>query len=299
MEAAISSWRPRQLTEAEADFARRVVAACEASSPARARSLLWASSRLACFGREVGLEATEADLLRPGLIERFVMVGLRETSDSRRRTVRANLRFVGRRVAPSQFPPDPVPVARLASARPYSAAEIAAYLALASVQPTVARRMRATGLISLGAGCGLVGADLRQVRGGDVVSISEALCVRVAGRHPRVVPVLAFYRELLSGSAGFAGDGFVIGGVKADRHNVTHRLVDSLTGGEDLSRLSVPRLRATWLAHLVSAAGLPELFAAAGLRNSKALFDLVSYLERPGEEAVVAVVGALGEARSS
>jgi len=294
---AISSWRPRLVGAAEESFAKQVVLACSPTSPARARSLLWATSRLAAFGSGIGLQPDKEALLCPSVIERFVMVGLAGASGSRRRTVRANLRFVGRRVAPDQFPPKTVPVGRLSTARPYSPAEIAGYLCLAACQPTTARRMRATGLIGLAAGAGLVGSDLRLVRGVDVAEVSGVLCVRVTGLHPRLVPVLGPYREALCCSASFAGDGFVVGGVKPERHNVTHRLVDSLSGGEDLGRLSVSRLRATWLASVLSGIGLPELLSAAGLRDSKALFDLVSYLPPPAEDRVVAVIGALGAAQ--
>lgn len=295
--AAISSWRPRSVGAPEEAFAKRVVLACGPVSPVRARSLLWTTSRLATFGTAIGLSASEGDLLRPGVIERFVTTALPGTASSRRRTVRANLRFVGRKVAPTQFPPETVPVSRLACAPPYSPAEIAGYLSLAAAQPTTARRMRATGLICLAAGCGLVGSDLRLVRGVHVAAVSGVACVRVTGLHPRLVPVLEPYREALSSSASFAGDGFLVGGVKPERHNVTHRLVDSLSGGEDLGRLSVSRLRASWLACVLSAIGLPELLAAAGLRDSKALFDLVSYLPPPDEDRVVAVIGALGAAK--
>lgn len=90
----------------------------------------------------------------------------------------------------------------------------------------------------------------------------------------------------------------MVGVVKPERHNVTHRLVDSLSGGEDLERLSVSRLRASWLARVLSGIGLPELLAAAGLKDSKALFDLVSYLGPPNESRVVAVIGALGAGQS-
>jgi integrase len=290
----VSAWRPQLVTPAEAAFARRVVLACSPLSAARARSLLWATSRLARFGTGVGLDADEESLLKASVIERFIMVGLAEASGSRRRTVRSNLRYVGRRVAPEQFSPEAVPVERLKTARPYTEPEIAAYLALAAAQPTPARRMRAAGLICLGAGAGLLGADLRQVRGTDVVSCLGSMCVRVVGRRRRLVPVLGRYREALSASASFAGDGFVLGGLSPTRHNVTHRLVDSLSGGADLGRLSVPRLRASFLTALIESAGLPEVLSAAGLSDSKALFDIVSYLGRPTEEAVVAVIGALG-----
>lgn len=295
---AISSWRPRLVGAPEEAFAKRVVLACGPVSPVRARSLLWATSRLAIFGMGIGLSPSEGDLLRPTVIERFITTGMPGTASSRRRTVRANLRFVGRHVAPTQFPPETVPVGRLFTGRPYSSAEIAGYLSLAAAQPTVARRMRATGLICLAAGAGLVGSDLRLVRGVHVAAVSGVACVRVTGRHPRLVPVLEPYREALSASASFAGDGFVVGGVKPERHNVTHRLVDSLSGGEDLERLSVSRLRASWLARVLSGIGLPELLAAAGLKDSKALFDLVSYLGPPNESRVVAVIGALGAGQS-
>lgn len=293
VEAAIWSWRPRLVASAEAAFARRVVVACRPKSPARARTLLWATSRLAAFGASVGLPCSEDQLFRPGVIERFVMVGLKDLSGSRRQSLRTNLRFVGRRVSPKQFPPDPVPLSRQRSSRPYSEIEIASYLALAAAQPTEARRMRASGLVCLGAGAGLVGADLRQVRGSDIEGVSGICCVHVRGLRPRLVPVLEAYEETLRASAAFAGDGYVLGGVRPERHNVTHRLVDSLSGGRDLPRLSLPRLRASYLSLLLSAAGLPEVLAAAGLSDSKALFDLVSYLGPPGEDRVLAVVGEL------
>jgi hypothetical protein len=198
----VSSWRPLLVGDEEAAFARRVVLACAPASASRARSLLWATSRLASFGVGIGLQASEEALLRTNVIERFVMVGLAGATSSRRRTVRSNLRFVARKVAPVRFPPEAVPVSRLSSARPYSPSEIVAYLGLAAAQPTAARRMRATGLICLGAGAGLVGADLRQVRGPDVAEVSGVLCVRVRGLRPRLVPVLGPYREALSRAAG-------------------------------------------------------------------------------------------------
>ena len=83
----------------------------------------------------------------------------------------------------------------------YSAAEIAAYLALADAQPTRGRRMRAGGLVCLGAGAGLTGADLRGVRGSDIACRSGGVLVQVRGRRARVVPVLSGYHDLLLASA--------------------------------------------------------------------------------------------------
>ena len=61
-----------------------------------------------------------------------------------------------------------MPLPRERSRQPYSPAQIDGYLALADAQPTQRRRMRAAGLVCLGAGAGLIRSDLREVRGTDV-----------------------------------------------------------------------------------------------------------------------------------
>ena len=70
----------------------------------------------------------------------------------------------------------------------------------------MARRMRAAGLICLGAGAGLIRSDLRGVRGSDITCRSGGVVVKVRGGRPRVVPVLARYHEPLLASAAFAED---------------------------------------------------------------------------------------------
>jgi integrase len=112
--------------------------------------------------------------------------------------VRTNLRFVARRVVPKLWPPDPLALPRNRSKSAYSPAEIAAFLRLADAQPTIPRRQRLAGLICLGAGAGLSGADMRSVRGRDIVSRSGGLVVVTRGR---VVPVLSGYHDRLVASA--------------------------------------------------------------------------------------------------
>jgi len=90
--------------------------------------------------------------------------------------VRANLRFIGRRVVPQLYPAD-LPLPRERAKQPYGPAQIDGYLALADAQPTAERRMRAAGLVCLGAGAGLIRADLRDVRGTDVIARSGGLAV--------------------------------------------------------------------------------------------------------------------------
>ena len=82
----------------------------------RAKNLLWAAGKLADYGLGLGLEAVPEVLLHPSVAERFTRCapGL---SPAARRTLRTNLRFIGRRVVPQLYPADvPLPRERAKSA---------------------------------------------------------------------------------------------------------------------------------------------------------------------------------------
>jgi hypothetical protein len=170
----------------------------------RAKNLLWAAGRLADWAAGLGLEAVAGVLLHPSVIERFTAhsPGL---SGPARRTLRTNLRFLARAVVPQLDPADAT-LPRERAKAPYTAPEIAGFLALADAQPTLARRMRAAGLVCLGAGAGLIRGDLRQLRGTGICCRSGGVIVTVAGRRPRVMPALARYHQPLLQSARFAGE---------------------------------------------------------------------------------------------
>jgi hypothetical protein len=288
--AAICSWEPIGVSKDEACFARAVVTEAAPGSVARARALLLACSRLAAFGASLGLEPVVPQLLRHSVIERFVAEGLCAASASTRRTIRTNLRFVTRAVAPGLLPPDPPPLRRHRAKAPYSSGEIAAYLALADAQPTLARQMALSALVCLGAGAGLIGADLRHLRGRDVTTCGEVVVVSVRQGRARVVPVLGRFAPRLMASASYAEDGYLIGGRRAERHNVTATLLERVSGGADLARLQPGRLRASWLAVLIETCALPELCAAAGISDSKAIFDLIRAMPTPSNDDVVALL---------
>lgn len=266
-----------------------VSTAARPESVKRARALLFATSRLGAFGEAVGLELCPGVLLRPAVIERFCSSEETAMSAPTRRTVRTNLRAVARRVAPKTA--SPAPLSRERAKAPYSALEIAGYLALADAQPTKRRRLRAGALICLGAGAGLMGCDLRGVRGTDVHQRFGAVVVSVNGRRARVVPVRARFSERLLAAAGFAGDSLVIGGVDPARANVTTKLTASLAGGADLPRIDLGRLRATWLCEVAGAIGLRAFMDAAGVACSQRLGDLVARLPAPPEADAVTLLG--------
>jgi integrase len=237
----------------------------------------------------LGLEAVPGVLLHPSVAERFTRCapGL---SGVARRTLRTNLRFTGRRVVPQFYPAD-VPLPRERSKQPYSPAEIAGYLALADAQPTAERRMRAAGLVCLGAGAGLIRGDLRDVRGTDVARRSGGVVVTVRGARPRTVPVLARYHFRLLAAARSAGDALICGGADPGRRNITNPLVAALDGGTGLPRLDTSRLRAAWLRDCGEMLGLATFMHAAGISCSQRLGDLVAGLDPAGEAEAVRLLG--------
>jgi integrase len=205
--------------------------------------------------------------------------------------LRTNLRFIGRRVVPQLYPAD-LPLPRERAKAPYSPAQIAGFLALADAQPTAERRMRAAGLVCLGAGAGLIRGDLRDARGADVACRSGGVVVTVRGSRPRVVPVLAGYHARLLAAAAFAGTGLICGGADPGRRNITSPLITALDGGTGLPRLDTSRLRATWLAQAAELPGLATFMAAAGISCSQRLGDLVAGLAPGGEADAVRLPGA-------
>lgn len=289
MVAVLAAWNPPGVPAEVAAFARHVVSRAAPQRSARTRALLFAAGRLGAFCSSIGLELDEAVLLRESVIERFICSGCRDVSPATRRTLRTNLRHLA---ASCRAEPAPIPLPRERAKPPYSAAEIASYLALSDAQPTALRRARASALICLGAGAGLLGAELRHVRGTDVVCRSGGVLVEVGGSRARAIPVLTDYHSRLLRAASLFSSCYLVSGSNPDSHNVTNPLISSLSGGVDLPRLSTARLRSTYLTQMARHIGLSAFMDAAGISCSQRLGDLVSHLCRESEEEAVSRLGA-------
>ena len=274
-----------------AGFARAVIGTMALPGRERAKNLLGAVGKLADYASSLGLDLAPEVVLHPSVAERFTRCapGL---SGVARRTLRTNLRFIGRRVAPQLYPAD-LPLPRERAKAPYSPAQIDGYLALADAQPARERQMRAAGLICLGAGAGLIRGDLREARGSDVACRAGGVIVTVRGARPRTVPALARYHARLLAAARFAGGGLVCGGIDPGRRNLTNPLIRALDGGTGLPRLDTSRLRATWLRDCADGLGLATFMHAAGISCSQRLGDLVAGLEPAGEAEAVRLLGAV------
>ena len=289
--AVIAGWAPRSVSEAAAAFAREVVTRAAPGTPGRAKALLFAAGRLAGFAERVGLELEPRVVLCEATVERFILVGCQRVSPATRRTLRTNLRSLARAI--ERYPePAAVPLARERAKRPYSLTEVDGFLRLAAAQSTRARGLRASALICLGAGAGIITGELRHVRGSDVVARSGGVLVQITGTRSRAVPVSERYHERLLQAAAFAGDRYVIGGRNPDRRNVTDTLSAALSTDISLPRLQAGRLRSTWLVECARAIGLGVFMQAAGVSCSQRLGDLTAQLPQATEHELVALLGA-------
>jgi hypothetical protein len=287
----VARYAPRSLSGSAGAFAREVVAGAAPENAVRAKALLFAAGRLASFGESVGLALAGEALLCEAVIERFVIEGCRSMSPATRRTLRTNLRWLARSM--ERYPqPAPVALVRERAKRPYWLAQIDGYLRLADAQSTRARGLRASALVCLGAGAGVIAGELRHVRGIDVVARSGGVLVLVAGARARSVPVSERYHERLLQAAAFAGDRYLIGGRDPDRRNVTDALCQALSTDSSLPRLQAGRLRSTWLMQCAQAIGLGVFMHAAGISCSQRLGDLAAQLPSATEAQLVALLGA-------
>ena len=152
--------------------------------------------------------------------------------------------------------------------------------------------MRAAGLVCLGAGAGLIRADLRAVRGTDVIRRSGGVIGGRARCPARAVPVLARYHDRLLAAAAFAGTELISGGTDPGRRNITTPLTRSLSGGTGCPGWTPPgcappgwpRSRTCW--------GWPAFMHAAGITCSQRLGDLLAGLEPAAEADAVRLLGA-------
>lgn len=246
-------------------------------SPAVAIRFARLLARIATWAISESLPLDWEIVLDPDTVERFVTslpVGARS-----RATYRADLRRIGpalTRRAP--WPPPPAVLPRRAAPHPYSAGELDSLRRIALLQSSPLRRRSARALVTLGAGAGLDGRWVAGVRAVDVSRHDDGVLVQVGPPNARAVPVLAAFEDDVAELAARAGDQFLVGGTSTCR-NRAGELASRIEVPRGVPRLSVPRLRATWLVHhLTVGTRLPELANAAGLVGVAVLSDLLSFV---------------------
>lgn len=298
--AFVSTYEPRHVNSEVwtqiADVVRQAVLCITAREPTAKKYCSHAAAFVAWASVE-GSELTLDSVFTDDMIDRYIQLGMPQALDSTRATRRSILRRLARRCSPAlaNVPdPSPIPYRRLRA--PYAGTQVAAYIRLASAQPTPGRRRSLLAVLALGLGCGLDCEDLAWVRGCDVeLALNGAVSVRVCGgRRPRSVVCLSRYEAQLLSLAEPDGEDLLIGGRTLGRHNVTSVTLGRLLQDRSLPPLVVGRLRSTWLlSHLQANTPLSLIMTAAGLQTVRPLEDLLHHLpELPASDAVAALRGS-------
>lgn len=273
--------RGRKNTAQVAEFARSAVRKASPVSRTVAQNWLSIVAAFADWAAEQG-HPLDDRLWNPVHIERFVAVGMTDKASQVRASYRSALRRIGRRVAPTRFQAEPPRLGRSGSAVPYSDDELAALLAAAEAQPTRHRRDSVMAFICLGAGAGLRPAEMRDLKGVDIVRVGATVAVRLPDR---TVPLLPELGRRLWKVAQRRGEGLLLGGRPGSK-NVSNRVTASFKRGPGVPRLEWARLQATWRLTVLQAAGLREILAAFGTRAPSSLFALVAQLPEPDPDQV-------------
>ena len=262
----IAAWRPARWPEAEMrvlvpllGVVRDWVAVATPPSATVARRLLLRTAGLAVWAhREIGTAAA-ATVLVPENVAYWADVVCARRPATWRRDARRSLEWVGRAANPGGWPPPTMPGGRR-DVRPPYAERAEATWRLAAMVAMRGGRSGHGWVVCAALGAGLRGPEIATARAADLSELDGRLVVRVAGAHPRHVPIRRPYLELAERVAD-VGSGRLIG--CTDRNGV-HRIVESLglSGGECLS---LPRCRNTWLAaHLAAGTPLGALRRLAG-----------------------------------
>jgi integrase len=240
-----------------------------------------------CVEQAIPLEVDS--VLDPDTVERFCAAGLKHLSS--RATYRAVLRRLGRELTTSApWEPRPEPIPRRQVARPYSPAEMLAVVEDASRQSSASKRRAALTLIALGAGAGLDGRWVASVKRSAVIRRGPVVGVEVGPPRPRRIPVLERYAELLLDLTADHDEGYLIGGTSTHRNRLS-RFIAILERGKGHPRLSVTRLRSTWIVeHLRRGTRLPELLEAAGTSRIESFDALVGFVEPMAAEDAAAML---------
>lgn len=282
--ARIRAYRPDADRVDDAQWARirgpvRVlVAAVVGRVPYGVNDLLYVTTGFAAFADEAGLPVQDPGAcLYNENIDRFVVSRYRDrhfgprTAETYRtylRRIREALVWVDRGEAPSphlRTPRDP--------SEPYSGAQLNAYDVWAAGLPD-GERWDAHALLCLGAGCGLARARAIAVTGSDIDLLECGWVLVNAGDARRPIVCASRYEHRLRELAQVRGTGHLF---RPGRQvEAAKNLVSNWAGRHlpprGMPRLSLARLRSTWIVGLMTRRIDRELIAeVAGLQSSAQL----------------------------
>ncbi|WP_255025067.1 hypothetical protein [Rhodococcus sp. GA1] len=255
----------------------------ELSAPtllSQAANALKVLTRLAVWALDEGLGLDREVVLTPDVLERYRLVGMRELAPTSRAAEMSRLRRLARVVTVrAPWPPAGERSSRHELSPPYTDAEIAAFWRWAPRQNGPFRVQAMTAVLALTLGVGVRSGELFAVTASDVVTVGGVPAVRL-GSPQRVVPVRRHVVPRLRAACRGAGRRPLVASARTGRDQAA-ALLASFECPRTAPKLTVSRLRSTWLAEVLSDCAVAEIFSAAGMRSGKGLSDLLPYLPAP------------------
>lgn len=251
-------------------------------------------SGFVAWGEDQGQPLDPEVLFLPDRVERYI--GTRTHVSMRTRgNERSPLRRVGRaatRRAP--WPPNPQAFNdHVHLTPPYSAEEVAGFRAAVTQQSTAHRRRVLKTLLALGLGVGLKPREILSCTANQVArhATHENLwLVEVAGRQ---VPVLSEYAEDLIALCRQQPRGPLIGVHDTTAKDAFGVLRKGIEIPRYLPSMSVPRLRTTWMATVLSHdLRIPEFQQIAGLVSTASLEAIAAHVPARWDDSLFLLKGA-------
>lgn len=285
--ARLSRWTPTgDHTDGVVAFARALAwlsGADVQQLPSVARAALRHADRLVSDG--IPLDAAQG--LSQAQVEHTIATAVRPGSSPGATATATLLRAAARTVYPSGWPAAAPGAGRKAPAAPYSPAEAAALLDVATSLRSKRRRREMTAMVALACGAGLTGAEVGRTRWADITFDGDAASVSAAGR---TIPILSAYAPALASAAA---------GQDPDAHVLANTTGNGVWGLHTYARehgmdgWDVWRATNTWRVHQLCRVPLPVLARGLGLSPAH-LAGLLAHCPEPDDDALAAL-GDAGE----
>jgi len=271
--AVLQLYRPAQYREpwfaAHVDEMRALIVKSKPKTAAVVQLQFTCLSRLYQFGAANNCDMNPKTLLSPEVLEWFITSHYVSSHPQTRATVRSNLRRIGlANNAHVYYGNQPDRQSRRELAPPYEAHHVSGYLEILDKQRTETRARFLDSILHLGLGAGLRGPEMRLARPEHVSEQAGLVHLHIPGRQSRSVPVRRAYAEGVLRLAE-ANTGEFLMGTSAERsQNAMSCLKHRIEVPDWLPRLSVSRLRTTWMVDTLSERVEAKAFLqAAGVRN--------------------------------
>lgn len=242
-----------------------------AGSPSSLNQRLNYTSRLYAYAAKVGRTMDHETVFHPEFVGRFVrQMQADGVPEPTVRTAKWVLETMGPIVTVKAPWVPSVTAARSNAQLPYSESEITRYIHGATAQATLVRGNQACIVIGLGAGAGLRSAEVHSFAEEDLLHDGSRWAVAVRGPLERQVRIDARFAGLVGD--GLTGEG---GRVFPPHKNAVGDAIARLKLGQTLPKLSVIRLRNTWIDSQLDTLTVTQLDSAAGGLSERVLIDLL------------------------